>query len=389
MKRLFASLSKLVFNALYKAACLSCSERRNEVLFLSRQADEPSYDYQELARQFEEAGWVARIHVRKLSRRSLAPYALHVLKEIVFLSRCKVAVLDRYDPVIGLLDFKCEPASIGQVLENTMHYEFPCEPVVIQIWHAFGAFKKFGHQSVGTREGHSRETFDAFGIHRNYSWIVCSGEGCRKAFAEAFSYPIERIVVARRPEYDKLVKLRERLACERTSCEDKPMVLFAPTLRKSEESAHPFRDLYERRSLLEREVDAKLIWSFHPLESGLPAPGDVSAALLDADIVVTDYSSIVYEAYLLGKKVLFYVPDIESYRTSPGLNADPCYFGSGLIALSETAVIALLRLAIGGEYDQRQIETFAADAFDVSAMSIAEMLMLSGGVERANGTYCC
>jgi CDP-ribitol ribitolphosphotransferase len=39
--------------------------------------------------------------------------------------------------------------------------------------------------------------------------------------------------------------------------------------------------------------------------------------------VITDYSAIAFEAALLRRKVIFYVPDIEVYRVSPGLNIDP------------------------------------------------------------------
>jgi CDP-ribitol ribitolphosphotransferase len=42
-----------------------------------------------------------------------------------------------------------------------------------------------------------------------------------------------------------------------------------------------------------------------------------------ADYVITDYSAITFEAALLHRKVVFYVPDIKAYRLSPGLNIDP------------------------------------------------------------------
>ncbi len=376
MKRLFARLSKLVFNLLYKLACLTHPHRCDEVLFLSRQANDPSYDFEELAREFEECGWKARIHVRKLSRRSIIPYTIHVLKEIVFLSQCKLVILDRYDPVVSLIDFKCEPVDPDDRREDIAHYDFPVEPVVIQIWHAFGAFKKFGYQSMGTAEGHTKEAFDSFCIHRNYSWIICSGEGCREAFAEAFSYPIERVVVARRPEYDKLIRLRGELEREDEPIKERQTVLFAPTLRKSDESEHPFRDLYENRAFLEKELDANLIWSFHPLESGLPAPGDVSSAILEASVVVTDYSSIVYEAYLLGKKVLFYVPDIEGYRKSPGLNIDPSNLCPELAIGSEKELACLLAHTIRDGHKNGQFCTFVSDSISESPESIFEILKL-------------
>ena len=113
-------------------------------------------------------------------------------------------MIDRYDPVISLLDFTCEPTE----LRDALHLEFPNKPIVIQLWHAFGAFKKFGYQALDIAEGHTSGEAALFRIHRNNSWVICSGEGARKAFAEAFACPIERVLPLGRPEYRKLRDLR-------------------------------------------------------------------------------------------------------------------------------------------------------------------------------------
>jgi len=41
------------------------------------------------------------------------------------------------------------------------------------------------------------------------------------------------------------------------------------------------------------------------------------------DVVVSDYSAVAFEAFLAGARVFFYLPDIDTYRGSPGLNIDP------------------------------------------------------------------
>lgn len=114
----------------------------------------------------------------------------------------RFGVIDRYDPVISLLDFACEPTA----LRGAQHLEFPAVPVVIQLWHAFGAFKKFGYQAIDVAEGHTAEEAAAFKIHRNNSWVICSGEGARTAFAEAFACPVERVLPIGRPEYRQALR---------------------------------------------------------------------------------------------------------------------------------------------------------------------------------------
>lgn len=340
MKALLPSIAGAVFNALY-ALCCAVQKRRDEVLLLSRQFDEPSYNFKAVGDEFERRGWEVVYLTKRLSKRSVVPYCFHVLREIKHLARCRVCFLDRYDPVVGLLNFACEDVSYAD--SSALHTEFPCEPVIVQLWHAFGAFKKFGYQSLGTIEGHSPETARLFGIHRNYSWVLCTGESSRLPFAEAFSYPVERVVPLGLPEYDKLRAIREERAAkaqgERAAACRPLKVLFAPTLRKSAESRHPFRELRQLwGEVPDNLAGVEITWSFHPLEEGVGAAVDVSEALLDCDIVVTDYSSIVYEAYVLGKLFAFYVPDLDEYRESPGLNADPAKLAPEIVFFDERAL---------------------------------------------------
>ncbi|WP_180953097.1 CDP-glycerol glycerophosphotransferase family protein [Eggerthella timonensis] len=368
MKGAFASLARWIFKALYRVCCV-CS-RRDEVLFLSRQVDEPGYNFKALGDEFERRGWQVLYLTKRLSKRATVPYSLHVVREVYHLARCRVCVLDRYDPVVGLLDFDCEHAGGfdgGSAASQPLHEEFPCLPIIVQLWHAFGAFKKFGFQSLDTPEGHPTRIAQSFGIHRNYSWVVCTGEQNRKAFGEAFSYPIDRIVALALPEYDDLLQKRKAMEVARRLEDGRPFrVLFAPTLRKREASPHPFKELREVWDDSSVGADVEVVWSFHPLESGNGAALSVSKALLEADCVVTDYSSIVYEAYVLGKPVAFYVPDIESYRLSPGLNADPCELAPSIAFLDRERLASFLRDTASDRaaYPQSEFDRFVGSTFD-------------------------
>ena len=386
LRRIVTGASKLAFNILYKVQ--RKSERASEIVFLSRRTNAPSYDYEQLGREFERRGWRVTMHLKKVTGSNMIPYTFHVLEEIKLLGRCKLAVIDRYDPVVSLLDFECESAGDAEVASGTeaaahangegahgsqnalgreiRNVEFPSKPVILQMWHAFGAFKKFGYQSVDTPEGHSADFTSSYRIHRNYSWVMCSGAGVREQFAEAFSCPVERVVALDRPEYDELAALAARRSA--LSREDRRFnVLMAPTLRINDESQHPFRDLYRARENFEERIDAQVKWSFHPLEEGMPAPGNVSDDLLECDCVVTDYSSIAYEAHLLGVPVVFYVPDIDEYRVSPGLNTDPVFTSPELCARTPQELAALLRQLAEdpSAYDVEALARFVGKAFDV------------------------
>ena len=393
-----------VFNGLYRLFCLG--KRRDEVLFVSRKADAPSYDYLECGAAFKQRGLVPVYLTQRLGAKTVFPYAWLVLREIYHLARCRVCVIDRYDPVVCLINFTCEAPTEAEAL--ALHHDFPREPVVVQLWHAFGAFKKFGYQALDIAEGHSTEEALLFKIHRNYSWVVCSGEDARAAFAEAFACPKERVVPLSRPTQRRLKELAKQEAsaakqapgmeaepAKRADTSEaatptaaspapetrKPVVLFAPTVRKYDKAAHPVQDLMERSGELFAEAPYEVRWALHPLESGKEAAGGVPEHVLEADLVVTDYSSIVYEAYLLGKRVAFFVPDIEHYRSSPGLNIDPTQACPGLCAATQDELLAKLDAwARRPEtYPQEQLERFIGGAFEGSgadpAADIADFVL--------------
>ena len=369
IQRPYVRASRFAFNTWYRIA--NRRERRDEVVFISRQSNVPSYDFETLAQAFQMRGWRSTMHLKAVRKRNLVSYFQHVIVEIWLLGRCKLAIVDRYDPVVCLLDFDCEPQK-NEPLESKeeapepVNRDFPRKPMVVQLWHAFGSFKMFGYQSVGTPEAQPADVFEDYRIHRNYSWVVCSGEQSRHAFAEAFACPVDRVIALNRPEFDELVALRRRLARDEHESTRQPRILMAPTRRFNNDATHPFRDLYNHAELFEKRIDADVIWAFHPLDEGLPAPGNVSDKLVECDLLVTDYSSIVYEAYVLGKPTLFFIPDIEEYRKIPGLNCDPVELSPALCAHDVDGLVEKVSGCISDpqSYPQGQYENFAARAFD-------------------------
>lgn len=377
-----AYVSRAAFNGLYHLFGLF--GRRDEVLFVSRKSSEPSYDYVECGKAFSAQGYEPVYLSQHFKKSSVLAYAGLVLRELYHLARCRACVIDRYDPVISLLDFTCEPTE----LRDALHLEFPSEPIVIQLWHAFGAFKKFGYQALDIAEGHPSDEAALFRIHRNNSWVICSGEGARKAFAEAFACPIERVLLLGRPEYRKLSDMRGATRSAKVGKSGvagaKCTVLFAPTIRKYDKAADPFADLRDRADQVFQSSKYEVVWSAHPLTAGKDAGGDVPTGLIDADIVITDYSSIVYETYLLGKMVGFYTPDIAHYRSSPGLNADPALLSPGITASSPGELADLLeQWSTDYEtYPHDELERFVGDSFvgcssnpaeDIASFAIARV----------------
>ena len=74
--------------------------------------------------------------------------------------------------------------------------------VVIQMWHALGAMKKFGYSILDKGEGTKRSLAEAMQMHKNYTYIFSSSEFCCRFFAEAFNASIDQMVVMPLPRLD-------------------------------------------------------------------------------------------------------------------------------------------------------------------------------------------
>jgi CDP-glycerol glycerophosphotransferase (TagB/SpsB family) len=210
---------------------------------------------------------------------------------------------------------------------------------VVQMWHALGAIKKFGYQTVGRPQGHSREIASAMRMHRNYDLVLCGGPATVPVFAEAFGVDpgivaplglprIDYLLAAaedRRAGRDSTAVARLKAAHPALAQAGRTVVLYAPTHRPG--GADRYQDVVNRFAG-ERYT---LIVKPHPLESAR-IEGDNVVDATDVDIldvlplcsaVVTDYSAVAFEAAAIDVPVYFYVYDIDDYARDCGLNVDP------------------------------------------------------------------
>ena len=426
MKNAAIACARVVYNGLYQIFCLMFT-RRDEVLFASRQSNSPSKDFKILAERFEAGGWKPVMITRTFKAKHAIAYGASTIRQLYHLARCRACIVDGYNPAVSLVNMRCEKSGRSSVRAGTdrgvrdarpndgrdipcnlpnsraamtavqteaarngayadtpdsprapIHDEFPTRPLVMQIWHAYGAYKKFGYQAIGTREGRSLAAAQAVRMHRNYSWILCSGECNREVFAQAFSYPVERVVALGRPSFDEHDELRRheaQNAAARRADGARPVVLFAPTLRRSDQSCHPFVDLCNAAEAGALSgIDAELRWSFHPTENrGHAGPSGI-ASLMGVDIVVTDYSSIMYEAALLDKMVVFYLPDIDDYLESPGLNFNPLKVAPEISCICEEELKAMIKRFIERpeSYDRTALDRLVGDTFEHPGASTTE-----------------
>lgn len=322
---------------------------RNKIVFMSRQSNTPSRDFKLL-----EAEWRVRHPESEIVMlcHSMGPTALDhiaylgiVLRQMYHLATSSACILDGY--VI--------PASVLNHRENL---------VIMQMWHALGAIKKFGHQALDRPHGRPSAVARAMRMHYNYDYVLCGGEASVPVFAEAFGVDEARVVPTGLPRVDYLLEHteKERALADSESLarlvaanpellsDDTRKILYAPTFRDT--STLGFQLVAEHFA----DSPYTLVVKPHDLDSSLghsanivDATGVSVLALLPlADVVITDYSAVAFEAAVIGKPVYFFVPDIDAYEERQGLNLNPL---TDLPAISSRDIATIGRWIDEGWHD--------------------------------------
>lgn len=204
---------------------------------------------------------------------------------------------------------------------------------LIQVWHAMGAFKTVGYSRMGKVGGPTSYSL----THRNYSATIVSSEGIRKNYAEAFNMDIKKVHATGIPRTDIFFdkdyksKVEKRIYKKYPKLKDKKVILFAPTFRgNGQATAYYDFSLLDFKKIKEKySKDYVFIVRPHPFTKNLndmPKEDDFYISLTEereindllfiTDILITDYSSVIFENSLLNNKAIFFVPDLEEYIES-------------------------------------------------------------------------
>jgi CDP-glycerol glycerophosphotransferase len=87
---------------------------------------------------------------------------------------------------------------------------------------------------------------------------------------------------------------------------------------------------------------------------------EVNDLFLAADVLITDYSSLMFDFALTGKPIIFMVPDLEVYRDATrGFYLDLEAIAPGPLLSSDDEVVEeLMRLRDGGAWDTERYSQF-------------------------------
>lgn len=250
------------------------------------------------------------------------------------------------------------------------------ETTIVQLWHASGAFKKFGLSTVSDEGLRELETK----LSHKLDLITVSSKNVIPHYQEAFGVEERKIKALGVPRTDfylknsneeVLTRLRARFEKKYPALENKKIVLYAPTFRDDPDRDQQLvKNFNVNRFNQELGSEYVLMIRLHPLlnqvEDGdfidVTFYPDEKELLLIADILVTDYSSIMIEYALLNKPIIFFPYDYEYYiNEERGFYFDYEDTVPGPIAYQVGDLINLIKK---NNHDLNKIKQFVASEFD-------------------------
>ncbi len=249
--------------------------------------------------------------------------------------------------------------------------------VHVQTWHGT-PLKKIGHdiESIQFDNRTYMATMDAEAA--NWDYLISPSSYCSSIFPHAFAYSGPVLEVGY-PRNDVLVResarrlrddVRQALGIE----PDQRVLLYAPTWRDTVRAGGSYDKVLflDTDHLTAQLDDVVVLVRGHANTAGRPSiddhgPGrvvdvtlypDVAQLYLAADLLVTDYSSVMFDFALTRKPILLLVPDLETYRDK----TRGFYFpleeeAPGPLLRSTEDVIGWLRAPRGGDY-RKALEAF-------------------------------
>jgi len=233
--------------------------------------------------------------------------------------------------------------------------------VITQLWHAGAGFKSTGYSRFGMPASPAPKSG-----HRQYTYGIAGSKKIRHFFSEVWGINDEMVLPTGMPRLDEYLdenyieETSNRLLnnysvlCKSSSNSAKSVsttseswkdrkrdniILFAPTYRgeNKKHAFYPYDKLdLDRLYKLCEETDSVIIFKMHPfVEKQVPIPEEYKDRMLDlvkypnindlfyiTDLLITDYSSNIYEFSLMRKPILFYAFDIDEYTKTRGFHRD-------------------------------------------------------------------
>ena len=246
---------------------------------------------------------------------------------------------------------------------------------VIQLWHGTGTIKKFG-QDANTGKLKELE----YRANQNITHLIVNSEEMGALYATAFGVHEDNIHTIGLPKTDELLLRiqksieinhnpdKEYIYQKYQIPKDKKLVLYAPTFRDNDSDNPNIIGCLEDM-LQGLPEDCYIGLRLHPFIAGafrekkldnricqLSFETDLNTLLMAADVLITDYSSIIFDYCLTERPMIFYAYDLKEFSAQGrGFYKPYETYVPGPIAYTGNDVAEIIR---ENRFDPDQIKEF-------------------------------
>jgi len=252
------------------------------------------------------------------------------------------------------------------------------DTALIQLWHAGAGFKSSGY----SRWGHIGCPAP-YSCHRQYKYGISGSKNIAHFFSEVWGINDSQVLPTGMPRIDEFLdkdyrrKNTKELYEKYPMCKDKKVILFAPTYRGTNKAnAHYPYELIDFKRLYELCGDEYVVlFKMHPwVASEVPISDKYKDRFADVgrypnindlfyitELLITDYSSNIFEYSLMKKPMLFFAFDEIQYSFSRGFHR--AYEESAPGKVCHTFEEVLQAIA-DEDFDYPKVEEYVEKHFD-------------------------
>ena len=249
---------------------------------------------------------------------------------------------------------------------------------LIQVWHAGVGFKSVGY----SRFGKTGSPLPKDSCHRKYDYALVGSKGLIPIYEEVFGIPKDHFIATGLPRLDnylnqgKIDNFKCKFYKDFPELLNRKIIMFAPTYRGNtqKEAYYPFDkiNLNLIQDLCKDEY--AFIFKMHPfitekieipIGSGkyikdLSNYGDINDMFYITDVLITDFSSNIYEFALQKKPMIFYAFDKDYYQLTRGVHRT-LEQAPGVVCETFEEVIYIIK---NSKYDMEKLNDFLIESFD-------------------------
>ena len=253
------------------------------------------------------------------------------------------------------------------------------ETIATQLWHACGAFKKFGFSTADLIFGSDAELLKLFPFYKNLNYVTVSSPVVTWAYEEAMMLKdsdteVVATGVSRTDNFfkdDTIKNAYEKLYSLMPSAKGKKIILYAPTFRGRVKKAKSPDEIDLGAFYAEMSDEYVMLFKHHPFVKTRPEVADeykifacdmtddmtIDELLCVSDICISDYSSLVFEYSLFERPMIFFAYDIDLYNDWRGFYYDYDELTPGPVFTTNEEIIDYIK-NIDTKFDKQQVIDF-------------------------------